>query len=61
MDYPSQEDEPQDGSEYELQDGFEEPSLQQLPQARNEEAAERGEHITSRSLTTHCPSRVERR
>ena len=53
MDDPAEEHEPKDGSETKLNDRNQEPALNQLPQARNEEAANRRDDVAGRALSCH--------
>ena len=54
MDRPAEQDKPERCGENELKNRFDETTLQQLPQARDEEAAESGENVSRRTLTRHC-------
>jgi hypothetical protein len=47
MNDPAQEKEPQDPGENELDDGDEEPALEELAQSGNEEAAKGRDHVAS--------------
>ncbi len=53
MDEPPKENEPEHGREDELDDCHQKPPLEQLPEARNEEAAQRRNHIAGRTLPCH--------
>ena len=46
MDEPSKKEEPKECSETELNDRGEQPSLNELAKARNEEAAHGGDHVS---------------
>ena len=61
MDDPTQQENPKHASEYELDDGYQEPTLDQLAESRYEKAAERRDYVTSGSLTSHVLSKVLRR
>ena len=58
MDDPTQQEDPEDASEHELNDGDEKPALDQLAKPRDKKAAERRDHIPSRSLSSHVLSKV---
>ena len=45
MNEPSEQEDPHHGGEAELDDGHEQPSLQQLSQSGNKKAAKRRDHI----------------
>lgn len=53
MDDPAEEYEPEDSGQTEMDKGHQQTALDQLPQARDEETAQRGDHITRRSLASH--------
>lgn len=56
MNDPAQQEEPKDSGENELDDGYDEPALEQLTKSRNEETAERGDDVASGSLSGHMLS-----
>jgi hypothetical protein len=60
VDDPTQQEEPEHGGKNELNDGHQEPTLDQLAKSRDEKAAESRDHVSGRSLTSHVPSQVER-
>jgi hypothetical protein len=47
VDDPSKQDKPEYRGQAKLQDRHQQPALEQLPQAWNEETAKRGKHISS--------------
>ncbi len=47
MNQPPEQDEPKDRGENELEDGHEQPPLEQLSEAGNKETAKRRNHVTS--------------
>jgi hypothetical protein len=53
MDNPPEKNEPQGGSEQELNDCHTETALEELPESRDDEAAQRGQHIPARPLPRH--------
>ena len=53
MDDPSEEDEPKDGRKAKLNDRDQEPALDQLPETRNEETAQRSDDVAGGTLTCH--------
>jgi hypothetical protein len=53
MDDPTQQEKPEHAGKHELDDGYEEPALNQLAESRDEKAAESRDHVTSGSLTSH--------
>ena len=46
MNKPAEQDEPEEASKHEHDDGNEETTLEQLPQAGDEKAAQGSEHVT---------------
>jgi hypothetical protein len=56
MNDPAQQEKPECAGQDEHDDGLEEPALEELTQPRYEEAAERGDDIPSRSLSSHIVS-----
>jgi hypothetical protein len=62
MNAPTQQEKPEHAGQDEHDDGLEEPALEELAQSRYEEAAERGDDIPSRSLSSPVVScRFEKR
>src|SRR4029077_80808 len=53
-------EEPEHASQDKLQCRHEQPALNQLPQARDEEAAEGRNHVSRRSLSRHVASNARR-
>lgn len=53
MNRPPQQKEPEKDGEGELNDCYSKPTLNELPQARNEKAANRRYDVSCRSLTGH--------
>lgn len=56
VDDPSQENDPEEAGQDEVDDRHEEAPLKQLPQAGDEEATERSDDIARRSLSCHAAS-----
>ena len=53
MPQPAEEDDPEKPGDAELDEGRERASLEQLPQAGDEKAAKRGDHVTCGALARH--------
>lgn len=53
MDDPSEQNEPEDGREHEVDGGHQKSSLNQLPEAWNEEAGEGCDDVAGRTLSAH--------
>ena len=53
MDEPSEKDEPQNSRKDELDDRHQQSPLDQLPEARDEETAQRRDHVPGRTLSCH--------
>ena len=53
MDHPSEEDEPEDGGQHEVNDGHQESSLNKLSQSGDKETTEGSDDVTGGTLASH--------
>lgn len=59
MNDPAKQKEPENPRQHELHHGLEQASLNELPEAWDEEAAKRSDHVAGRPLSSHCALRIE--